>query len=180
MSELLGSKILVIGSPGAGKSHFSGLISEISGIELFHLDRLYWLPGWVPVHDTEFDQRLDIVLSGEKWIIDGNYQRTLNKRYEAADTILYLDFNRYLCLYRSIKRTIANKETRTDITEGCEEHLNLEFLKWIWNYPSRNRDETMELLKASKGKKIRIFRKPSQLEGFVKELRDAYSSETMD
>ena len=40
-------KILVIGSGGAGKSIFSRRLGEITGIEIFHLDKLFWKPDWI-------------------------------------------------------------------------------------------------------------------------------------
>ena len=39
-------KVLVIGSGGAGKSTFSRSLGELTGIEVIHLDKLYWHPDW--------------------------------------------------------------------------------------------------------------------------------------
>ena len=154
MRPALGKRIIVIGSPGAGKSTFSAKLSRITGIELHHLDRIYWQPGWVPVSNEEFDFKLNEVLSAESWIIDGNYQRTLQLRYSRADTVIFLDFNRYLCLYRSINRRFLSRDRRLDITEGCEEKIDTEFLKWIWNYRRRDRPETLQIICQSEDRDI--------------------------
>ena len=47
-------KILVIGSGGAGKSTFARRLSEILGIDVVHLDALYWKPGWVEPSKEEW------------------------------------------------------------------------------------------------------------------------------
>ena len=169
-----GRRIIVIGSPGAGKSTVSTHLAKIYGLPIFHLDRLYWLPGWKHVSDQEFDSKLNKIITLEDWIIDGNYQRTLEMRYHVADTVIYLDFNRYLCLFRSMKRTIFHKRHRTDITEGCVERLNMEFLKWIWNYDKRNRPDTLKLIQRNDGKEIFHFRNPRELKKFFQELENLY------
>lgn len=67
---------------------------------------------------------------------DGNYSRTLPLRSEKADTLVYLDLPRSLCLWRVIWRRATNHgRTRPDMTEGCPERLDLLFLKWIWTFP---------------------------------------------
>ena len=40
-------RVLVIGSPGAGKSTLSHQLAERTGLPLHHLDRMHWLPGWI-------------------------------------------------------------------------------------------------------------------------------------
>ncbi|HEU5138867.1 MAG TPA: topology modulation protein, partial [Bacillales bacterium] len=41
-------RIMVMGaSAGTGKSTFAQELSKILNIEVYHLDRLYWKPGWV-------------------------------------------------------------------------------------------------------------------------------------
>jgi adenylate kinase family enzyme len=39
-------RIMVIGSGGAGKSTFARQLGEITGIEVFHLDKMFWQPNW--------------------------------------------------------------------------------------------------------------------------------------
>lgn len=180
MQSVLGKKIIVIGSPGAGKSTFSIGLSSITGIQLHHLDRIHWLPGWIPVKQEEFDHSVRRILSGDSWIIDGNYQRTLAERFERADTVIFLDFKRYICLYRSLKRTLTSRTPRADLTEGCEERVNLEFLRWIWNYGKRDRPSTLAEINESEGKRILRFTSPGQLNIFLKNLIRSYSEEAED
>ena len=35
-------RILVVGSPGSGKSTFSRALGELTGLPLIYLDRLFW------------------------------------------------------------------------------------------------------------------------------------------
>ena len=130
-------RILVIGSPGAGKSTLSHELAARTGLPLFHLDKLFWLPGWVERDRDEGRAELAQVLSGERWIIDGNYGSTMPMRIARADTVVWLDYPTWLCLGRVFKRWwMYRGKARPDMTEDCPENLNLEFLLYVLNFRS--------------------------------------------
>ena len=73
-------RVMVIGSPGAGKSTLSGKLAAVTGLPLFHLDAEYWLPGWTEREPREWQDKLADIVAGKRWIIDGNYGRTIAAR----------------------------------------------------------------------------------------------------
>src|SRR5207248_11734620 len=78
----------------------------------------------------------------DAWIIDGNYGagQNLELRLAAADTVIFLDLPRTLCLARAVKRWLTWRgRTRPDMGQECPEQLSLEYVLWIWNYPRDNR-----------------------------------------
>lgn len=168
----MGNRIIVIGPPGAGKSTLSQELGEITGISVHHMDKMFWLPNWTERSKDEFDRILSEVVALDEWIIDGNYQRTLAMRAESADAVIFLDFNRYICLYRVFKRIWKWKGmSRPDMGEGCEEKLDFEFLKWIWNYRKRERAVTLELLGSlGSGKNIFILKNGKSVKKFLASL----------
>ena len=85
-------KILVIGSPGAGKSTFARKLRDETGISLYYLDLLWHRPDRTNAAREEFDARLAQILEKDRWIIDGNYLRTLETRMRACDTVFLLDY----------------------------------------------------------------------------------------
>ena len=94
-----------------------------------------------------FDKKLEEVLIENLWIIDGNYNRTIPKRLEYCDTVIYLDFNRITCLMSVIKRVITNYGiTRPDMSDNCPERFDFEFLKWIWGFNKKYRKKYYKLL----------------------------------
>ncbi|NNE67489.1 MAG: DNA topology modulation protein [Pyrinomonadaceae bacterium] len=128
-------RVLVVGSCGAGKSTFSRKLQEKTDLPLIHLDRYYWKPDWVESSVEEWTAKVSELISGDKWIIDGNYGGTMDLRMKRADTVIWLDLPRYLCIYRVLKRTLsANSSARPDMAEGCEERFELDFLKYVWNF----------------------------------------------
>src|SRR5205085_8316761 len=99
------NKICIIGSGGAGKSTLSLRMSATLNIPVFHLDTLFWKPGWRETSKPEFVKKVKKVIdSNDNWIIEGNYRSTFSIRFEAADTIIFLDYKRHICVRQSFKR----------------------------------------------------------------------------
>ena len=102
------NKVLVIGCPGSGKSTFSRALQQVTDLPLFHLDMLYWNPDGTAVpKKTVFQERLRAVMSGERWIIDGNYGSTMELRMASCDTVIFLDYPAELCLEKPGKASPA-------------------------------------------------------------------------
>ena len=97
-------KVLVIGSSGAGKSTFSRRLSDLTGIEIIHLDKLHWKPNWTEPSKEEWKATLEKAMRGETWIMDGNYSNTLDIRIPACDTVIFLETPPAVCVYRVLKR----------------------------------------------------------------------------
>ena len=133
-------RIIIIGCPGSGKSTLARELGEKLDLTVVHLDRLWWQPGWVHVSQEEFDVRLGRALELDRWIIDGNFSRTIQPRLEKCDTVIYLDFNRWLCLCGMCQRVLGNYgKVRPDMSSGCPERFDWEFVKFIWNFNKNNR-----------------------------------------
>lgn len=157
-------KVLVIGSSGAGKSTFSRVLSEKTGLPLIHLDRLFWKPNWVETDKSEWKEILADALAGDSWIIDGQFGGTLEMRLEKCDTVIFLDLPRALCVYRILKRVVIYKKgKRPDMADGCDEKFDWQFLKWVWNFPEKSRPKIKERL-ARHQNSITIFRLKSTTE----------------
>lgn len=170
-------KVIIIGSGGAGKSTLARKLSDATGIEIVHLDKLYWQPGWVPITVEELADKLRDIVAVDSWIIDGNYNSTMEMRMEAADTIIYLDFPSILCLWGIFKRRImySGKE-RPDVTEGCAEKIDWEFFNWVLTYRRRNRKKLLAMLdKYSENRQVFIFRSRSQVNCFINKLQKEIS-----
>ncbi|MCL2378238.1 MAG: hypothetical protein FWC77_03835 [Defluviitaleaceae bacterium] len=167
----VGKRVMIMGSAGSGKSTLATKLGEITGIPVTHLDRMFWNPGWVQTPSYEMDSNVTKVAAGDSWIIDGNYLRTLSVRLQRADTIIFLDFNRYICLYRVIKRCIKNYgKTRYDLGEGCPEKMDWPFIKWVWGYPKHSRKAILEAINES-GKTFVNLKSRKDVAKYIKMVR---------
>lgn len=170
-SELPGEmqRVLVIGSSGAGKSTLARRLAEILGLELIHLDSLYWKPGWIESEQEEWKAKVRSAIRKESWIIDGNFSGTLPERLEACDTVIFLDLPRIVCLWRVLKRVISHHgRRRADMPAGCPERFDFKFLAWVWNFPARSRPKVLALLESHRGTKCVVrLRNRREIEEFV-------------
>ena len=165
-------RIAVIGSPGAGKSTLSRELSHILDISVIHLDVHYWQPGWTQTPKEIWKERHKMLLERESWIIDGNFGGTLDTRLGAADTAIFLDFSRFLCTYRVLKRlAMYRKGERPDMAEGCDERFDWEFMKFVWTFPGKHRPRVLESLEAHPDITVYHFKSPGELETFLQNLR---------
>jgi adenylate kinase family enzyme len=137
-------KVLVVGNGGSGKSTFSIRLGAAIGIPVVHLDEHYWKPNWVETPKDEWKKTVQGLIAGDAWVMDGNYNGTLQQRMAASDTIVYFNRNRILCLLGVFGRSISGK--RADAIRGCPERMDLQFMKWIWNYPKVNHPTIAKLL----------------------------------
>jgi adenylate kinase family enzyme len=167
-------KVLVIGSGGAGKSTFAKELGKILDIEVIHLDSLYWNPGWVETPKAEWKAVVEGVVAQDSWIMDGNYSGTLDLRFAACDTVVFLDIDRLTCLWRVIKRAVKYwGRSRPDMAQGCPERLSLEFILWIWNYKKRTHPKIVSRLEEnSQGKEIIWLRSGAEVERFLAGISD--------
>lgn len=161
-------KIIVIGCGGAGKSTFSRKISKKFNIPVYHLDKLFWNKGWVETPKEKFDSDIKKILNRDKWIIDGNYLRTLDMRAEKADTIIFINMPTYLCLYRIIKRRLMYRgKSRPDMAEECPEGIDFDFFKWVLTYNKKIKPTILTKLKSYKNKEIIIFNNKKDIKDFI-------------
>jgi adenylate kinase family enzyme len=168
-------RILVIGSGGSGKTTFARRLGERTNLPLIHLDALYWRPGWDPTPADEWRTKVETLVSGPAWIMDGNYGGTLNIRLEACDAVVFLDIPRLVCLWRVVRRQLQHGgQHRAELTEGCPERLTWEFLKWIWTYPARRRGAILRRLDEVKAqKRVYVLRSSDEMDRFLEGLGDA-------
>ena len=169
----VGKRIMILGSSGSGKSTLATKLGEMTGLPVIHLDRLFWNPGWVETPSEEMAEKAMAAAAGEQWIIEGNYKRTLDFRIERADTIIFLDFNRFLCMYRVIMRRIKNHgRTRYDLGDDCPEKLDWPFLKLAWSFPMRMRPVILEKI-VNCGKCVYHLKTRMDVERFVDALYES-------
>lgn len=124
-------KVIVVGCPGAGKSTFARKLRDCTGLPLYYLDRIFHRPNRTTVTREEFDVRLNEIMAGDSWIIDGNYRRTLELRFAACDTVFFFDLPIEECLEGAASRIGQQREDMPWV----ETEFDPEFRQWIRDFP---------------------------------------------
>lgn len=164
-------RIIIIGCPGSGKSTLGKKLAKILNLPLVHLDQLFWRENWISIPNEEFDALLLCELKKDKWILDGNFHRTLDLRLDYCDTVILLNYPTPVCYFRVIKRVIANAgKTRSDMTEGCPERFDREFLKYVLSFKKKKLPKIKETLAKRKEVNLIEIKSDYALKKFLKSL----------
>lgn len=161
-------RVLVIGSSGAGKSTFARKLRDTTGLPLYYLDMLWHKPDRSTVSREVFDARLEELLKQDRWILDGNFQRTLEARLTACDTVFLLDYPLDVCLAGVESRIGRAREEMPWI----ETEFDPEFKQWIIDFPQNKLPQIYELLERFRGRReIVIFHSREEADRYLAGLR---------
>ncbi|MBE6678260.1 MAG: adenylate kinase [Ruminococcaceae bacterium] len=160
-------KALIIGCPGSGKSTFARKLQGVTGLPLCHLDMLFWNSDKTTVPRDVFDSRLEKVLAGDAWIIDGNYGRTMERRLKYCDTVFFLDLPTERCLANIRARRGA---PRPDMP-WVEQEPDAEFEFYVKKFYEKQRPQIIDLLQLHKNKNIYVFKSHEETDEYIKSLK---------
>lgn len=160
-------RAVVIGCSGSGKSVFSRKLRDVTGLTLYYLDMIWHKPDGTNISREEFDKQLDSIISRDRWIIDGNYQRTLETRIKACDTVFLFDLPTEICIEGALSRIGKKREDMP----WFENELDPQFRQWIESFRENQLPEIYKLLEKYKnGRQIVIFRTREQADKFIEKL----------
>lgn len=160
-------RIMVIGSPGAGKSTFSRKLRDVTGLPLYYLDTIWHKSDRTNISREEFDEKLMDIIKEDRWIIDGNYQRTLKKRLERCDTVFFLAYPMEVCL-KGAEERIGKK--REDLP-WLETEFDEEFRQYIVDFSKDQLPEIYSILEEyKKDRNIVVFHTREEANIYLRSL----------
>jgi adenylate kinase family enzyme len=117
-------RIMIVGGPGSGKSTVGLALGRALGLPVFHLDRLYWGPAWSKLPPEERQAALVRVFDLPGYVLEGATPATYDARLADCDTLIWLDLNPALRLFRILARVRRSRgQARPDLPpESPEDH----------------------------------------------------------
>ncbi len=171
-------RVVVIGSSCSGKSTFARQLSKRLDIKHVELDQLHWKPNWEERPDDDFRTLVESEVSGEKWIVDGNYSVVRNLVWPKATTIVWLNYPFTLVLYRTIKRSIIRAVTKEPLFAGNVETIRQSFFSkhsiiwWVFKTYHKKRAAYPRHLDRyfKSGVEVIELKRPSETSRFIEDL----------
>ena len=163
------NRISIIGGAGTGKTTLSNILSEKYNIPVTHIDGIHHLKNWRVRDKAERDKIILDIVAKEKWIIDGTYKDTIKQRLEKSDLIIWLDYSTFAQVKGILKRFLKNPGKEKPEIPGCNERLNLEFLKYVIDYRKKKRHFVVEAIESIDQSKVLVFTKQKKLNKWLKE-----------
>ncbi|MEG8041190.1 AAA family ATPase [Sphingomonas sp. LR60] len=153
----LGTRICIMGPSNSGKSILAEAIGRTQGLEVVHLDRLHHLPhtDWVPRPPDEFAALHDTAITGDRWVIEGNYSRLLPQRLERATGFILLDVPTTTSLYRYVRRCWFERDRRGAL-EGGRDSVKRDMIRHIIVATRANRIRYRDMIDGVSLPKVQI------------------------
>ncbi len=142
-------------------------------LPVIHLDKLFWQPGWIAMESNKWRDEVRAIVDEDKWIIDGNFDSSLDIRLPRADSVIYLDFATSVCIRRVVKRILTTfGKVREDMAEECPERIDVPFIKWVWRFRKDVRPAVYESVRQYyNGSDLFIFHNPDQVNDYLQGLK---------
>ena len=159
-------KISVVGNSGAGKSTLSNKLGKLLGLEVFSIDKIYWLPGWSLRDAASFKGLHDEWLKSNSWIIEGvGYWEEMERRITESNVVIFLDAPVALCQERAERRIDEEKlSPNPNITAGCVygevKGLQMEIIN---NFHNKLRPKLMNYLTGLNPEKVKVISSVEEL-----------------
>ena len=175
------SKILVVGTSGSGKTTLAKKLSKILKIKDIELDALFWKENWVQSEQGEFREKIQNAIKNEKgYVIHGNYNKVKDLTWGNVETVIWLDYSRFIVMWRVLKRTISRMITQEELWSGNKETFKNSFLAkdaivlWAWNTYKKRREQYSLMLKENpfKIKEFIVLKKPREAEALLKKIEE--------
>lgn len=160
-------KAIIIGCPGSGKTTFAEKLNKCTGLPLYHLDAIWHKPDKTHISREEYDERLAEIFATPEWIIDGNYNRTIENRLIQCDTVFLFDLPTEICLHGAVERL---GKGRYDLP-WIENKLSDELKTTIEEFPQKYLPQIYELLEKYKTEKqVIVFKSRAEAEEFIRRI----------
>lgn len=164
------NRISIVGGSGSGKSTLCNILSKELGLPAIHLDAINYEPNWVEIDKAERDNIILSKAQDDKWVIDGNYNKTLKERFDKADLIIWLDYSTLKQLHGILKRYFTTRNSERPEIPGCKERLEPEFIKYVLTYNKKKRPVILDYLKDIPKEKVLIFKHQKDLNAWLKDF----------
>jgi adenylate kinase family enzyme len=119
---------IIASASGNGKTTLGKHLARELGVPFVELDALVHGPNWQETSDDELRRRLEPILEGDGWVIDGPYMRKLGTTVlDGADTVIWLDLPTRVWLPRLLRRTARRLTGREPLWNDNRESLKSAF-----------------------------------------------------
>jgi hypothetical protein len=167
-------RIAIIGNAGGGKSELARKLGVSLKLPVHTFDDLQWTPNWVRAPENMIVATHTGWLTQLRWIIDGwGSFSIMETRFEAADTIIFVDFPIYIHYWWAIKRQIKAAFNRTTDwpPDGCAAlPVTGRLFSLMWKIHHEVRPQLVEFInRYAANTQIVHLESPSEMGSFLKQ-----------
>ncbi len=145
----MSSRIAVVGNSGSGKTTLARRAAAMLGVPHIELDAIFHQRGWQPLDTLEFRRRVEAVVAGDGWVVDGNYTHFVGDLiWSRADVVVWLDLPRRTVMRQVAARTLRRAIRREELWNGNREPWSnfyrwdpeMNIMRWTWTQHAKYRE----------------------------------------
>ena len=170
-------RISIVGTSGSGKTTLARQLSQRLAIAHVELDALHHEPNWTEAPIDVFRKRVEQSLSGNSWVVDGNYSKVRDIVWSRADTVIWLDYPLPLIMKRVVWRTFRRVVTQEELWNGNRETWQTTFSRdsiilWVLQTYRKSRKEYSILFKQPEYTHLKVMhmRSPKTTQAWLSSL----------
>jgi adenylate kinase family enzyme len=143
-------------------------IGNILGHPHIELDAIYWQPNWNPRSHEEFREIVCQTLTGDRWVVDGNYSVVRDIVWSRATTLIWLNYSFHTVFSRALKRTLRRAWDKEILFSGNRESFKNSFLStdsillWVLKTYGKQRKTYPHIFKEDRYLHLDIFELKNQ------------------
>lgn len=112
-------RVNVVGLSGSGKSTIARRLGDALQVQYLEMDSFFHGPNWTEPKEADFRKRIADAISGDRWVLDGNYHsKTHDLKWERATTIVWVNTPFARNIYQSTSRAIQRAWTQQELWPG--------------------------------------------------------------
>jgi adenylate kinase family enzyme len=150
-------RVIVLGPGGAAKSTLARELGARLDLPVVELDTVFWSADLEPTPIAQWQVRQRALAGEPTWIMDGDLgpYDDLAPRLEWADTVVILDFPRWRCAWRSLRRS----------------RQRMDYWRWLWRWPTESRPKLLaEIARYAPDATLTVLRRPRAVERWLAEV----------
>lgn len=141
------------------------------------LDALHWEPGSTEAEPEVFRERAAEAISAHRWVVDGGYTAVRDLVWQAADTLVWLDYSYPRVLGRLLSRTARRLVRRERLWQSNRETLRNTLSRnslFVWQATQLLRKRRTYGAAAASHPHLTVlrFRRPGRTEHWLRSLTD--------
>ena len=164
-------RVVVAGTSGSGKSTLARRIADQLSAPYQELDALFHGPGWTRL--PGFVEKVTAFTDQPTWVSEFQYVDVRDMLADRADTLVFLDYPRWLVMWRVTRRTVVRRHHREQLWNGNQEGPLWKILvddehiiRWAWKTHHENRKRLGPLVERG-DLTVVVLRSPSETEQWL-------------
>lgn len=135
-------RVAVVGCGGSGKSYVARELGRLLDLPVIHMDAVYFDDQWNPLPIERFEAVQRELVAAPRWVMDGNYNSTIDIRLQAANTVVFMNLPTHVCPWGILSRQLRHGPGQNH-QNGVYNRITRDVLWYVLGYRRKMRPRVL-------------------------------------